>query len=216
MWSAVYTRFDLTYSVRVLSCYAHNLSFIHCILIKRVLRYVVEITNVELRFNRNVNDLHSDDLVSYSDSDFVDLKDKRHSTSEYVFMLVVEAIFHSSKQQQTIALSSCETEYMILSKTAKKAIWIKRFLHELDVRNVNQLIHLYADNKKAIDLITNLLFHKKIKHIKIRWHWIRKVIEKEKIFIHYLLIKKMLVDDLIKSLSVFAFANFKKMLHLSE
>jgi hypothetical protein len=106
--------------VKVLSRYAHNLSQIHCALIKRVLRYVAKITNVELRFSRDVN--NSDDLVDYSDSDFVDLKDKRHSTDEYVFMLVDEAIFHSSKQQQTIVLSSCEAEYMILSKTAKEAI----------------------------------------------------------------------------------------------
>jgi hypothetical protein len=100
MWSAIHTRSDLTYSVRVLSRYAHNSSQIHCVLIKRVLRYVVEITNVELRFNRDVNNSHlDDDLVSYSDSDFADLKDKRHSTDEYVFMLVDEAISHSSKQQ---------------------------------------------------------------------------------------------------------------------
>ncbi len=127
----------MTYSVRVLSRYAHNLSQIHCALIKRVLRYVVEILNVELRFSKrsqNVNNSYSnnshsddnsysnDDLIDYSDSDFARLKDKRHSIDEYVFMLVDEAISHSSKQQQTIALSSCEAEYMILSKAAKEAI----------------------------------------------------------------------------------------------
>ncbi len=64
-----------------------------------MLRYVVEITNVELRFSRDVNNSHSDnDLVSYNDSDFADLKDKRHSTDEYVFMLADESIFHSSRQ----------------------------------------------------------------------------------------------------------------------
>ncbi len=67
---------DLTYSVKVLSRYAHNLSSIHCILIKRVLRYVAETLNVGLRFskksqnvnNSHSNDSHSDDLVSYNDS----------------------------------------------------------------------------------------------------------------------------------------------------
>ncbi len=125
----MHIRFDLTYSVRVLSRYAHNFSQIHCALIKRVLRYVARTLNVELKFskrsnvnNSHSNDSHSDDLVSYSDSDFADLKDKRHSTDDYVFMLADEAISHSSKQQQTIALSSCETEYMTLSKAAKEAI----------------------------------------------------------------------------------------------
>jgi hypothetical protein len=91
-----------------------------------VLRYVAETLNVELRFSKksqNVNNPQSeDDLIGYSDSDFAELKDKRHSIDEYVFMLVDGAISHSSKQHQTIALSSCEAEYMTLSKTAKEAI----------------------------------------------------------------------------------------------
>jgi hypothetical protein len=106
---------------------------------------------------------------------------------------------------------------MTLSKAAKEAIWVDRFLHELSFRSsIDQSIHLYADNKKVIDLIINSLFHKRIKHIEIKWHWIRKMIEKEKISIHYLFIKEMLVHGLIKSLSALAFANFKKMLHLNE
>jgi hypothetical protein len=170
MWSAVHTRPDLAYSVGVLSRYAHNPSQIHCALIKRVLRYVVGITNVGLKFSRDVNNPHSDDdLVGYSDSDFAGLKDKRHSTGGYVFMLAGGAISHSSKQQQTIALSSCEAEYMALSDAAKEAIWAGRFLHELGFRD-DQSVHLYADNKGAIDLITNPLFHKRTKHIEIRWH----------------------------------------------
>ncbi len=98
-----------------------------------MLRYVAETLNVDLKFSERSNDLNvnnsdlnnsysDDDLVSYSDSDFAELKDKRHSIDEYVFMLVDEAISHSSKQQQTIALSSCEAEYMTLSKTAKEVV----------------------------------------------------------------------------------------------
>jgi hypothetical protein len=86
-----------------------------------MLRYVAETINVDLIFERS-NDQHSDDLIDYSDSDFAELKDKRHSTEDYVFMLADDAISHSSRQQLIIALSSCEIEYMTLSKTAKKAI----------------------------------------------------------------------------------------------
>jgi hypothetical protein len=91
-----------------------------------MLKYIAETINVDLTFKRSnhheFNDQLSDDLIDYSDSDFAGLKDKRHSTESYVFMLAEDAISHSSKQQFIIALSSCETEYMILSKTAKKAI----------------------------------------------------------------------------------------------
>jgi hypothetical protein len=81
-----------------------------------VLRYIAETINVDLTFNQ------SDDLIDYSDSDFAELKDKRYSTEDYVFMLVDEAISHSSKQQLIIALSSCEIEYMTLFEAAKEAI----------------------------------------------------------------------------------------------
>jgi hypothetical protein len=86
-----------------------------------MLRYVAETINVDLIFERS-NDQHSDDLTDYSDSNFVELKDKRHSTENYVFMLAEDAISHSFKQQLIIALSSDEIEYMILLKTAKEAI----------------------------------------------------------------------------------------------
>jgi hypothetical protein len=81
-----------------------------------MLRYIAETINVDLTFNQ------SDDLIDYSDSDFVELKDKRHSTRNYVFILVEEVISHSSKQQFIIVLSSCEIECMILFEAAKEAI----------------------------------------------------------------------------------------------
>jgi hypothetical protein len=114
--------------VKVLSRYAHNLSSTHCALIKRVLRYIAETISVDLTFKRSdyheFNDQQSEnsDLIDYSDSNFVELKDKRHSIEDYVFMLADEAISHSFKQQLIIALSSCETEYMILFEAAKEAI----------------------------------------------------------------------------------------------
>jgi hypothetical protein len=88
-----------------------------------MLRYVAETINVDLIFERS-NDQQSEisDLIDYSDSDFVKLKDKRHSTEDYVFILIDKVISHLFKQQLIIALSSCEIEYMILFETAKKAI----------------------------------------------------------------------------------------------
>jgi hypothetical protein len=59
MWSAMHTRLDLVYSVRILSRYAHNLDSTHCALIKRMLRYVADTINVDLKFEWS-NDHESD------------------------------------------------------------------------------------------------------------------------------------------------------------
>jgi hypothetical protein len=113
-------------------------------------------------------------------------------------------------------LSSCEIEYMTLSKTAKEAIWIRQFLHELKFRNDDQFVLIFADNKSAIDLIINSLYHKRTKRIEMRWHWIREMMNRKKIILRYLLINEMIADNLIKSSSVSAFSKFRIMLNLSS
>jgi hypothetical protein len=84
-----------------------------------VLRYIAGTINVDLTFNKQSE---NSDLIGYNDSDFAGLKDKRHSTEDYLFMLIDETISHSSKQQLIIVLSSCEIEYMTLFEAAKEAI----------------------------------------------------------------------------------------------
>ncbi len=211
MWSAMHTRLDLAYSVKILNRYVHNLDSTHSVLIKRVLKYIVETINVDLTFNQ------SDDLIDYNDSDFVESKKKRHSTKDYVFILIEKTISHSFKQQLIIVLSSCEIEYIILSKTAKEAIWFKEYLRELEFRSQdNQLVLIFADNKNAINFIINSLYHKKTKHIKMRWHWIKEIMNRKKIILRYLLISEMIANDLIKSLSVLAFNKFRIILNLSS
>lgn len=55
---------------------------------------------------------NTDNLTGYSDSDFTELKDMRHSTVGHIFTLARRVVSHSSKRQPIIALSSCEVEYM--------------------------------------------------------------------------------------------------------
>jgi 2-polyprenyl-3-methyl-5-hydroxy-6-metoxy-1,4-benzoquinol methylase len=76
--------------------------------------------NIDLIFRKDK--LDTNNLIDYSDSDFADLKNKRHFIEDYIFILIEEIIFHLSKRQLIIALSSCEVEYMILSEIEKKII----------------------------------------------------------------------------------------------
>jgi imidazolonepropionase-like amidohydrolase len=129
-------------------------------------------------------------------------------------MLINELISHASRRQATIILFSCEIECMIMTESVKKVIWCARFLIELNFREYNTLVILHADNRDAIDLTVNLQFHKRTKHIEIRWHWIREMIERKLIKINYLSIKKLLTNDLIKSLTESTFDVFRKLLNM--
>ena len=67
-------------------------------------------------------------MVGYSDTDFARIKDGRRPTGAYTIMLAGGLISHCSKLQSTVAMFTCEAEYMALTEMAKEAIWCSRFL----------------------------------------------------------------------------------------
>ena len=156
IWSFMHTRSDIAYLVRVLSRYCFNSFFEHCLLLKRILKYLSKTLKLEIIFKKNSHD----DLIEYTDSNWAELADKRKSTAVYVFYFVDDSISHCTKQQLIVALSTIEAEYMILSKTEKKAIWCVKFLKELGYKKNIRSILLRADNKKFIFFIENSEFHK--------------------------------------------------------
>ena len=56
-------------------------------------------------------------LIGYSDSDWGENRDDRHSTSGHVFLMANGAISWASQQHKIIALSVGEAEYMELAST---------------------------------------------------------------------------------------------------
>ncbi|GKC51490.1 putative RNA-directed DNA polymerase, partial [Tanacetum coccineum] len=73
------------------------------------------------------------------------------------------------------ALSTTEAEYMAATEACKELLWLKRFLQELGFKQ--QRYAVLCDNQSAIHLAKNSMFHKRTKHIDIRYHWIRDAIE---------------------------------------
>ena len=118
-----------------------------------------------------------DDIIGYSDSDYARTKDGRRSTGAYTFLLAGAPISHCSKLQPTVALSTCDAEYMSMTEAAKEAIWCARFLTELGYWTKGTLVLLRGDNQGSVALAENPEFHRRTKHIEIEWHWIREVVE---------------------------------------
>nr|GEX75666.1 aspartyl-tRNA synthetase [Tanacetum cinerariifolium] len=77
--------------------------------------------------------------------------------------------------QHVVALSTTDAEYMALTEAVKEAIWLKGLLEELDVE-LNK-VTVNCDNQGAIHLSRNHVFHERTKHINVRYHFIREVLE---------------------------------------
>ncbi|KAK1651870.1 hypothetical protein QYE76_069675 [Lolium multiflorum] len=83
-----------------------------------------------------------------------------------------------SSKQCTVVKSSTESEYIAASEASSEAVWMKRFIVELGVvpSALDPLV-IYCDNMGAIANAQEPRSHKKLKHIKLRFHSIREYIE---------------------------------------
>jgi len=59
-----------------------------------------------------------------------------------------------------VALSSCEAEYIATSTAAIEALWLSRLLAELLGKHV-EVVELKVDNKSALALAKNPVFHER-------------------------------------------------------
>ncbi|KAJ9554040.1 hypothetical protein OSB04_018085 [Centaurea solstitialis] len=156
----LHTRPDLTYSVGVVSRYMQSPRESHARAIKQILRYLQGTTSFGINYERG-NDMK---LVGYSDSSHnVDVDDGR-STTGHVFYLGTSPITWCSQKQATVALSSCEAEFMAATAAACQAIWLRELLAELTGLE-KQKVLIRVDNKSAIALSKNPVFHVVVEHV---------------------------------------------------
>ena len=140
-------------------------------------------------------------------------KDTRRSTSGYVFSFGSAPISWSSKRQATVALSTCEAEYIGQTQAAKEAIWLKSLMASLT--NDDQLFRsvvILGDNQGAIALAKNPQFHAIIKHIDIQNHLVREAVADGKISLAYVPTANQVADGLTKPLARDKFEVFRRAL----
>jgi len=73
-------------------------------------------------------------------------------------------------------LSSMEAEYVALSEAACEACWLRNLHNELGFPEKTPTI-IKGDNDGSIAMARNLQFHKRSKHVDIRWHWIHEKVQ---------------------------------------
>ena len=170
MYAMVWTRPDIAHAVGVVSRFMENPGKEHWQAVKWILRYLRGTSSHTLCFKGT-----DASLQGYVDSDMAGDKDTRRSTTGYVFTIGGTAISWASKLQKIVALSTTEAEYVALTEASKEMLWLDRFLEELGNKQDNCV--LYSDSQSAIHLAKNSAFHSRTKHIELRYHFIRTLLE---------------------------------------
>ena len=137
-------------------------------------------------------------LEGYTDADGSS-QEHRHAISGYVFLVNGGAISWSSKKQELVTLSTAESEYVAATYAAKEALWLRRIINEI-FQPLTKPITLYSDSQSAIALTKDGSYHARTKHIDIRYHFIRFVVQDKSISLFYCPTENMTADILTKAL----------------
>ena len=121
-------------------------------------------------------------LLGYSDADWANDTDDRHSTTGNVFIMSGGAISWLSHKQSTVALSTAEAEYVALGSATQEAIWLNQLLTDLRI-DTKRSIEILEDNQNAIATAKNSTGRRRTKHIDIKHHFIKEAVQAETISI---------------------------------
>ena len=163
---------------------------------KRVLRYLAGTASHGLFFSRN----NPTSLHAFSDADWAGDSDDFVSTNAYIIYLGKNPISWSSKKQKGVARSSTEAEYRSVANTSAEIISIYSLLVELGIKIPAPPV-IYCDNVGATYLCANPIFHSRMKHLALDYHFIRNQITSGSLRVVHVSTKDQLADALTKPLS---------------
>ncbi|KAE8710415.1 Retrovirus-related Pol polyprotein from transposon TNT 1-94 [Hibiscus syriacus] len=170
MYVMVCTRPDIAHAVGAVSRYMNNPGKVHLEAVKWILRYLRGTTNKALCFKGG-----DTILTSYVDADLAGNIDIRRSTTGYIYTLGGTTVSWVSQLQKIVALSTTEAEYVAVTDASKEMVWLQSFLEELGKKQENNV--LYCNSQSVIHLAKNSSFHSRTKHIQLRYHFIRSLLE---------------------------------------
>jgi ATP-binding cassette subfamily B (MDR/TAP) protein 1 len=172
MYLMVCTRPDIAYAVGKVSRYMSNPSKPHWEAVKWILRYIKGTVGHGLVFDASLHDAST--LVGYVDADFAQDLDKRRSTTGYIYTLAGGCVSWRSTIQKCISQSTTEAEYVAVAEATKEAIWLQRLVTEIGL--VHDPVHLHCDSQSALHLAVNQVMDSRVKHIDVRYHFLREVV----------------------------------------
>ncbi|KAK4387418.1 Retrovirus-related Pol polyprotein from transposon RE2 [Sesamum angolense] len=111
-------------------------------------------------------------LSAYSDASWAACLDSRDLSRGSAFFLGSSLISWKTKKQATVSRSSAEAEYRSMGSTVCELLWISYILRELQV-DLQLPIPLWCDNKAALHITANPVFHERTKHLDIDCHLVR-------------------------------------------
>jgi hypothetical protein len=219
------TRPDIAFAVARFTQYIIKPNSQCWAVLKRLIRYLKGTRTKGIIYGAQPNSGITDDnachIKGYTDSDWAGDISTCKSTSGYLFLGAGAPIAWESNKQPIVALFICEAEYVAASDASREVTWLRNLLAEIDLSGASAtslpqshepnyiLFMLMAmDNQRAIALAILRSQNRRIRHINVRYHYIRECIESGTIAPHYTPTSEILADGFTKALDRLKFATF--------
>ncbi|KAK4386183.1 Retrovirus-related Pol polyprotein from transposon RE2 [Sesamum angolense] len=131
-------------------------------------------------------------------------------THRILYILGISPVSWKTKKQTTVARSSAEAEYRSMAATTCEITWVTNLLQDLGVR-IDTPVPFFCDNKAALHITANPVFHERTKHLEIDCHVVR---DKYKEGLIQPRNKQQIVDIFTKSLPGTSFLHLRSKLGL--
>jgi len=193
IYATTCARPDICWIMTKLSQYLSRPTKEHWIAVKHVLRYLKGTLDYALCYCKCADGLH---LIEYINADWASSTDDRRNITGYCFSLTKTGplISWKSRKQRTVALSSCEAEYMALAATVQEGLHLAHLLNDIDETCQYETVMIYGDNQGAIALTKNPMNHQRSKQIDVRYHFIRTEVCSGRVVIEFCPTTEMVAD----------------------
>ncbi|KAK1424219.1 hypothetical protein QVD17_19540 [Tagetes erecta] len=199
MYAMLCTRPDVSCALSMTSRYQQSPGMAHWTAVKNILKYLRRTKDMSLIFGGVEEELT---VRCYTDASFQTDRDDSRSQSGFVFTLNGGAVSWKSSKQSVVADSTTESEYIAASDAAKEAVWMKKFITDLDVvPSIRKPIEIFCDNTGAIAQAKEPRSHQKARHIHRKFHLIREIVERGDIMISKVNTDQNLADPFTKPMT---------------
>ena len=89
-----------------------------------------------------------------------------------------------SRKQSCVVLSTAEAAYVTACSTSYEEVWLTKLLSNLFDLQLDATCR-YCDNQSCVKLLENLVFHDNSKHIEIKYHYIKDIVQRGVVKLQY-------------------------------
>ncbi|CAI7760292.1 unnamed protein product, partial [Closterium sp. NIES-53] len=162
--------------------------------LEHTLQYFISTPDIGLSYSTRTTT--SFNLNGYVDADHAADPANRRSRTSFVFRLEpTRQISWNSQKQELVALSSAEAEYIATTAAVREGFYLQEVK-----KPTSPTFRLHYDNQSAIKIANKPGFVNRMKHIALRYFFVKNEIDQGKVDLAYCPTTEMAADFLTKQL----------------